>query len=192
MGFPPLCCASPPSPSASVLPAFWGLGVPPGRGNPRRSACVWEGGLGGTHSHQSYCHLTLCIQLSGAREGAQTCGFISVFPICVHFPAVLQFDTCVYVCVCVRFPLPLRQPVLPWGLFFFHLCLKFQALLLLVLCFFSSSSSQNSGIAPVDCVRDPRIGRIWTKTKELELSVPKFKVPPPTFGFSSVFLFIRE
>lgn len=28
----------------------------------------------------------------------------------------------------------------------------------------------------MECVEDPRIGRIWTKTKELELSVPKFKV----------------
>lgn len=42
-GFPH-CVVSPPA--ASLLPAFWGLGVPPGRGNPRRSACVWEGGLG--------------------------------------------------------------------------------------------------------------------------------------------------
>lgn len=92
-GFPH-CVVSP-----SLLPAFWGLGVPPGRGNPRRSACVWEGGLGGdTHSHQSYSHLTQCIQLSGA----QTCGFFPVFPICVHFPAVLQFDTCV--CVCALSP----------------------------------------------------------------------------------------
>lgn len=35
---------------------------------------------------------------------------------------------------------------------------------------------QNPSLAPVECVEDPRIGRIWTKTKELELSVPKFKV----------------
>lgn len=36
--------------------------------------------------------------------------------------------------------------------------------------------SQNPGLAPVESVGDPRLGRIWTKTKELELSVPKFKV----------------
>lgn len=35
---------------------------------------------------------------------------------------------------------------------------------------------QNSGIPPVDIVRDPRIGRLWTKYKETDLPVPKFKV----------------
>lgn len=31
---------------------------------------------------------------------------------------------------------------------------------------------------PVEIVEDPRVVGIWTKTKELELSVPKFKVGP--------------
>lgn len=31
-------------------------------------------------------------------------------------------------------------------------------------------------MAPVDIVRDPRIGRLWTKYKETDLPVPKFKV----------------
>ncbi|KAM6247018.1 histone-lysine N-methyltransferase SETD1B isoform 2-T2 [Porphyrio hochstetteri] len=61
-------------------------------------------------------------------------------------------------------------------------------------------SMPNSGIAPVDCVRDPRIGRIWTKTKELELSVPKFKidefyvgpVPPKQVTFAKLNDNIRE
>lgn len=35
---------------------------------------------------------------------------------------------------------------------------------------------QNPGIPPVDIVRDPRIGRLWTKYKETDLPVPKFKV----------------
>ncbi|KAH0625604.1 hypothetical protein JD844_015189, partial [Phrynosoma platyrhinos] len=59
---------------------------------------------------------------------------------------------------------------------------------------------KNSGLAPVDCVRDPRIGRIWTKTKELELSVPKFKidefyvgpVPPKQVTFAKLNDNIRE
>lgn len=38
--------------------------------------------------------------------------------------------------------------------------------------------SQNPGIPPVDIVRDPRIGRLWTKYKETDLPVPKFKVSP--------------
>lgn len=154
-------------------PVFWGAGGLPGSRSPPGTA---EGGPGGDR-HQSYRHLTLCIQLSGALRGAQTCSFLSVFPIRVHFPAVLQFDTCVCVCVCVLFPSLETAPASLGFMFLFYFCLKFQALLLSVLCFFSSSS-QNSGIAPVDCVRDPRIGRIWTKTKELELSVPKFKVLP--------------
>lgn len=32
---------------------------------------------------------------------------------------------------------------------------------------------------PVEIVEDPRVVGIWTKNKELELSVPKFKVGPP-------------
>ena len=35
---------------------------------------------------------------------------------------------------------------------------------------------QNPGMGPVDMVRDPRIGRLWTKYKEMDLPVPKFKV----------------
>lgn len=35
---------------------------------------------------------------------------------------------------------------------------------------------QNPGMPPVDTVRDPRIGRLWTKYKETDLPVPKFKV----------------
>nr|XP_060641947.1 histone-lysine N-methyltransferase SETD1B isoform X2 [Anolis sagrei ordinatus] len=61
-------------------------------------------------------------------------------------------------------------------------------------------SIPNSGLAPVDCVRDPRIGRIWTKTKELELAVPKFKidefyvgpVPPKQVTFAKLNDNIRE
>lgn len=39
-----------------------------------------------------------------------------------------------------------------------------------------SVSPQNPGIPPVDMVRDPRIGRLWTRYKETDLPVPKFKV----------------
>lgn len=51
------------------------------------------------------------------------------------------------------------------------------------------SSLQMSSNRPVEIVEDPRVVGIWTKNKELELSVPKFKVgplppapivPPPT------------
>ena len=35
---------------------------------------------------------------------------------------------------------------------------------------------QNSGMLPLDSVRDPRIGRLWTKYKETDLPVPTFKV----------------
>lgn len=35
---------------------------------------------------------------------------------------------------------------------------------------------------PVEIVEDPRVVGIWTKTKELELSVPKFKVGTPPLG----------
>lgn len=51
------------------------------------------------------------------------------------------------------------------------------------LCFSSRVSPllpQNPGIPPVDIVRDPRIGRLWTKYKELDLPVPKFKVSTVT------------
>lgn len=41
---------------------------------------------------------------------------------------------------------------------------------------YSLPFKQNPGIPPVDMVRDPRIGRLWTKYKETDLPVPKFKV----------------
>ncbi|XP_030075218.1 histone-lysine N-methyltransferase SETD1B isoform X2 [Microcaecilia unicolor] len=61
-------------------------------------------------------------------------------------------------------------------------------------------SMLNSGIPPVDCVLDPRIGRIWTKIKELDLPVPKFKidefyvgpVPPKQVTFAKLNDNIRE
>ncbi|KAI1882396.1 hypothetical protein AGOR_G00250260 [Albula goreensis] len=37
-------------------------------------------------------------------------------------------------------------------------------------------SMPNPGMSPVDTVRDPRIGRIWSKYKETDLPVPKFKI----------------
>ncbi|KAJ8414792.1 hypothetical protein AAFF_G00023150 [Aldrovandia affinis] len=37
-------------------------------------------------------------------------------------------------------------------------------------------SMPNPGMQPVDTVRDPRIGRLWTKYKEADLPVPKFKI----------------
>lgn len=40
---------------------------------------------------------------------------------------------------------------------------------------FSLAMSSNR---PVEIVEDPRVVGIWTKNKELELSVPKFKVGP--------------
>lgn len=40
------------------------------------------------------------------------------------------------------------------------------------------SSLQMSSNRPVEIVEDPRVVGIWTKNKELELSVPKFKVGP--------------
>lgn len=40
------------------------------------------------------------------------------------------------------------------------------------------SSPQMSSNRPVEIVEDPRVVGIWTKNKELELSVPKFKVGP--------------
>ena len=41
------------------------------------------------------------------------------------------------------------------------------------------SYPQMSSNRPVEIVEDPRVVGIWTKNKELELSVPKFKVGPP-------------
>lgn len=41
-----------------------------------------------------------------------------------------------------------------------------------------NSSLQMSSNRPVEIVEDPRVVGIWTKNKELELSVPKFKVGP--------------
>lgn len=42
----------------------------------------------------------------------------------------------------------------------------------------TNSSPQMSSNRPVEIVEDPRVVGIWTKNKELELSVPKFKVGP--------------
>ncbi|KAI4897908.1 hypothetical protein NFI96_023111 [Prochilodus magdalenae] len=61
-------------------------------------------------------------------------------------------------------------------------------------------SSPNPGIPPVDMVRDPRIGRLWTKYKETDLPVPKFKidecyigrVPPKEVTFARLNDNIRE
>ncbi|KAM8961925.1 histone-lysine N-methyltransferase SETD1B isoform 2-T2 [Pelodytes ibericus] len=61
-------------------------------------------------------------------------------------------------------------------------------------------SMPNSGVPPVDSVRDPRIGRIWTKTKEVDLPVPKLKidefyvgpVPPKQVTFAKLNDNIRE
>lgn len=61
-------------------------------------------------------------------------------------------------------------------------------------------SVPNSGVPPVDTVRDPRIGRIWTKNKELDLPVPKLKidefyvgpVPPKQVTFAKLNDNIRE
>ncbi|TMS08436.1 Histone-lysine N-methyltransferase SETD1B-A [Larimichthys crocea] len=58
----------------------------------------------------------------------------------------------------------------------------------------------NPGIPPVDIVRDPRIGRLWTKYKETDLPVPKFKidecyigpVPPKEVTFAKLNDNIRE
>ncbi|GCB73175.1 hypothetical protein scyTo_0002394 [Scyliorhinus torazame] len=58
----------------------------------------------------------------------------------------------------------------------------------------------NSGVPPVDSVRDPRLGRMWTKSKELDLPVPKFKidehyvgpVPPKQVTFAKLNDNIRE
>lgn len=47
--------------------------------------------------------------------------------------------------------------------------------------------SQNPGMPPVDIVRDPRIGRLWTKYKETDLPVPKFKVHTLTYSMVPVF-----
>ncbi|MGH0147917.1 UNVERIFIED_CONTAM: hypothetical protein FKN15_011210 [Acipenser sinensis] len=61
-------------------------------------------------------------------------------------------------------------------------------------------SMPNPGMPPVDSVRDPRIGRIWTKYKETDLPVPKFKiddcyvgpVPPKEVTFAKLNDNIRE
>ncbi|XP_063820548.1 histone-lysine N-methyltransferase SETD1B isoform X2 [Pseudophryne corroboree] len=61
-------------------------------------------------------------------------------------------------------------------------------------------SMPNSGVPPVDSVRDPRIGRIWTKNKEIDLTVPKLKidefyvgpVPPKQVTFAKLNDNIRE
>ncbi|XP_071999703.1 histone-lysine N-methyltransferase SETD1B isoform X1 [Engystomops pustulosus] len=61
-------------------------------------------------------------------------------------------------------------------------------------------SMPNPGVPPVDCVRDPRIGRIWTKNKEIDLPVPKLKidefyvgpVPPKQVTFAKLNDNIRE
>nr|XP_046230287.1 histone-lysine N-methyltransferase SETD1B-A isoform X4 [Scatophagus argus] len=61
-------------------------------------------------------------------------------------------------------------------------------------------SIPNPGIQPVDIVRDPRIGRLWTKYKETDLPVPKFKidecyigpVPPKEVTFARLNDNIRE
>ncbi|XP_072227697.1 histone-lysine N-methyltransferase SETD1B-A [Leuresthes tenuis] len=61
-------------------------------------------------------------------------------------------------------------------------------------------STPNPGIPPVDIVRDPRIGRLWTKYKETDLPVPKFKidkcyigpVPPKEVTFARLNDNIRE
>ncbi|XP_068562232.1 histone-lysine N-methyltransferase SETD1B-A isoform X2 [Cebidichthys violaceus] len=61
-------------------------------------------------------------------------------------------------------------------------------------------SMPNPGIPPVDIVRDPRIGRLWTKYKETDLPVPTFKidecyigpVPPKEVTFARLNDNIRE
>ncbi|KAJ8379474.1 hypothetical protein SKAU_G00002520 [Synaphobranchus kaupii] len=61
-------------------------------------------------------------------------------------------------------------------------------------------SLPNPGMQPVDTVRDPRIGRLWTKYKETDLPVPKFKidewyvgpVPPKEVTFARLNDNIRE
>ncbi|XP_029299948.1 histone-lysine N-methyltransferase SETD1B-A isoform X5 [Cottoperca gobio] len=58
----------------------------------------------------------------------------------------------------------------------------------------------NPGMPPVDIVRDPRIGRLWTKYKETDLPVPTFKidecyigpVPPKEVTFARLNDNIRE
>ncbi|XP_044189173.1 histone-lysine N-methyltransferase SETD1B-A isoform X2 [Thunnus albacares] len=61
-------------------------------------------------------------------------------------------------------------------------------------------SMPNPGMPPVDMLRDPRIGRLWTKYKETDLPVPKFKidecyigpVPPKEVTFARLNDNIRE
>ncbi|XP_073770225.1 histone-lysine N-methyltransferase SETD1B-A isoform X8 [Danio rerio] len=61
-------------------------------------------------------------------------------------------------------------------------------------------STPSFGMSPVDIVRDPRIGRLWTKYKETDLPVPKFKidecyvgrVPPKEVTFAKLNDNVRE
>ncbi|XP_037608232.1 histone-lysine N-methyltransferase SETD1B-A isoform X4 [Sebastes umbrosus] len=61
-------------------------------------------------------------------------------------------------------------------------------------------SMPDPGMPPVDMVRDPRIGRLWTKYKETDLPVPRFKidecyigpVPPKEVTFARLNDNIRE
>ncbi|XP_016415838.1 histone-lysine N-methyltransferase SETD1B-A-like [Sinocyclocheilus rhinocerous] len=61
-------------------------------------------------------------------------------------------------------------------------------------------SVPNPGMPPVDIVRDPRISRLWTKYKETDLPVPKFKidecyigrVPPKEVTFAKLNDNVRE
>ncbi|XP_043924546.1 histone-lysine N-methyltransferase SETD1B [Protopterus annectens] len=61
-------------------------------------------------------------------------------------------------------------------------------------------SVPNSGIPPVESVGDPRMGRIWTKNRDLDLPIPKFKidehyvgpVPPKQVTFAKLNDNIRE
>ncbi|XP_056322188.1 histone-lysine N-methyltransferase SETD1B-A isoform X2 [Danio aesculapii] len=61
-------------------------------------------------------------------------------------------------------------------------------------------SMPSLGMSPVDIVRDPRIGRLWTKYKETDLPVPKFKidecyigrVPPKEITFAKLNDNVRE
>ncbi|TRY85457.1 hypothetical protein DNTS_008575 [Danionella cerebrum] len=63
-----------------------------------------------------------------------------------------------------------------------------------------SFSIPNTGMQPVDIVRDPRIGRLWSKYKETDLPVPKFKidecyvgpVPPKEVTFAKLNDNVRE
>ncbi|XP_030621543.1 histone-lysine N-methyltransferase SETD1B-A [Chanos chanos] len=43
-------------------------------------------------------------------------------------------------------------------------------------------SAPNSGFCPVDDVRDPRISRLWTRFRQMDLAVPKFKTDENYIG----------